>query len=105
VSDFDACQSPCRRNGAHTLRRWECALAPKPPCEHPAEAICWASDSSGIICKECFEEISVRKLAEEATVSASMGCWCTEECSCKARPFGWSLDPRKVLRVLDLMGE
>jgi hypothetical protein len=69
---------------------------------HPLEDICIASDSSGVICGNCYEELSVRRLAEGATVSASMGCWCTEECSCKARPFGWSLDPRKVLRVLDL---
>lgn len=102
AEDYDGCQSPCRRKGAHTLRQWECAEAPKEPCKHPLEAICIASDSSGVICGECYEDLSVRKLAEQAKVSASMGCWCEDECNCKPRPFGWDLDPRKVLRVLDL---
>lgn len=105
--DYDGCQSPCRRKGAHTRRQWECADAPTRPCEHPVETICWASDSSGVICGECFEEISVRKLAEEARVGLSTGCMCSgDECEgrCKPRALAWTLDPAKVLAVLDAIG-
>jgi hypothetical protein len=50
--------------------------------------------------------LSVKKLAEEATVGLSVGgCFCPEACTWKcppAKPSAWTLDPAKVLRILML---
>lgn len=107
TEDYGGCSSICRRKGSHTLRRWECAFALPPPCEHPSEAICWDSDASGIVCGECRGEVSIRMLAEGARAGLSTGCTCYgDECSgrCKPRAMAWNLDPAKVLRILELMG-
>ena len=104
--ELDGCSWRCR-GGRHTEVYGECAFAAK-VCEHPVEAIGWASDSSEIVCGECLEDLSIERLAEEARVGTSTGCTCWEdECTkrCGAgRPLSWTLDPAKVLRILFIQG-
>ena len=104
--DFSGCVRSCRKNQEHSLRYGLCAKALPPPCAHPADSICWDSDGSGIVCGECRKPVSIRDLAEEAHVSMAMGCTCSYDlCTgmCNAgRPLSWNLDPRKILRILDL---
>jgi hypothetical protein len=100
--DFDGCGWKCRKKAVHCNETGMCTFGPPPPCEHPLEDICIASDSAGVVCGKCLTELSVRILAEEAEVGLSWSCWCPEDCDCEPRPSAWSLDPRKVLRILDL---
>ncbi len=104
--DYWGCRRTCWNADRH-LKDDGCAYAPPPPCQHPAESIGYDSEGEGraVECQDCQTPMSVRKLAEEARVAISMGCTCTGDfCAetCQERPTGWTLDPAKVLRILEL---
>lgn len=79
-----------------------------PPCEHPLESIGYDSEGEGrvIECQDCRIPLSVKELADHArTALWAGGCYCPETCSGKcspARSTAWTLDPAKVLRILEL---
>lgn len=111
--DFWGCRRSCWNAGKH-LKDDGCEMAPPPPCMHPVESIGYGSEGEGrqVECQDCRTPLSVRKLAEEATVGLSVGCMCVGcithppgECDghCGAgRALAWSLNPAKVLKILQL---
>lgn len=110
--EYWGCRRTCWDAGSHTEK--DGCEKYVPPCEHPVESIGYDSEGEGrqVECQDCRTPLSVRKLAEEARVGVTLGCTCVGctihppgECNghCGAgKVLSWTLDPAKVLRILEL---
>ncbi len=106
--EYWGCRRECWNLGRHTLE--DGCERYTPPCTHPLDSIGYDSEGEGrsVECQDCRTPLSVQKLAEEARVGLSTGgCFCTDACVLwcpPATPTAWTLDPAKVLRILELEG-
>lgn len=104
--EYWGCRRTCWDAGGHTEQ--DGCEKYVPPCEHPVESIGYDSEGEGrqVECQDCRTPLSVRKMAEEARVGLSTGgCLCLDTCTWRcpeAKAVAWSLDPAKVLRILEL---
>lgn len=104
--EYWGCRRTCWDAGGHTEK--EGCEKYVPPCGHPLESIGYDSEGEGrqVECQDCQTLLSVKALAESARVGVYIDwCYCPDECSGKCSPptpTSWTLDPAKVLRILEL---
>lgn len=104
--EYWGCTRDCWDLGRHTEK--DGCEKYTPPCPHPLESIGYDSEGEGrqVECQDCRTHLTVKLLAEAARPSLWVGgCCCPEICTGKcppSEPTAWSLDPIKVLRILDL---